>query len=93
MTPDELLKFYEARVRADAAHLASISPGLKDRVYYDGMYQNKVIVRHVKLRADIPICWGAVDCLDYPVTRCSGNQHETCQAHVGSCFLCPSAST
>lgn len=92
MLLDELISYYEGLVRAADARLAELPESLRSRAYYDmGAFQYRGILRELRLKADIPICWGAADCVEYPKTRCQSLQHETCVKHAGSCFLCVEA--
>lgn len=88
-----LIEYYEALVRADDEQLVRTSPNLRDRVYRNqGMWEHRVILRQLREKAGISVCWGAVDCLKDPTSRCKTAQRATCQEHINSCYLCVTAS-
>jgi len=83
------MEYYEALVRADDEQLARTSPNLRDRVYRDqGMWEHRAILRQLREKAGISVCWGAVDCLREATSLCKAGQHETCQEHINCCYLC-----
>jgi hypothetical protein len=57
-------------------------------VYLNDVVPYKHILRAARLRASLPICWGATDCVDEPTATCAAGKHETCQRHATTCFLC-----
>jgi hypothetical protein len=57
-------------------------------VYWRDVVPYKSLVRAARLQADEAICWGAMDCLNRPLTKCVAQKHETCNEHAGVCFLC-----
>jgi hypothetical protein len=57
-------------------------------VYLRDVVPYKHIVRNIRLKAGEPICWGATDCLDQPVSQCAADKHETCEKHKDTCYLC-----
>ena len=57
-------------------------------VYLNDVVPYKHILRAARLRASLPICWGATDCVDEPTATCAAGKHETCPQHATTCFLC-----
>ncbi len=94
MTQDELLRYYEARVETGNKRLAEAPPNLKHRVDWDnGYWHERAIPNIIRVKAGLPVCSGAVDCVAVPTTKCKGGTHQTCPAHVQSCYLCVTPAT
>jgi hypothetical protein len=85
---DEQIRYYEEKVRLGEKTYSKASPGMKEHVYASVVFPYKAILRSVRLKAGIPICWGNVECLAYPSSKCAAGQHEACKEHEQSCFLC-----
>ena len=56
--------------------------------YWREIAPYKNMLRQIRLRAGIPICWGAADCLEKADVKCSAGEHETCGDHSSTCWLC-----
>jgi hypothetical protein len=61
--------------------------------YWREIAPYKHMLRVIRLRAGIPICWGAADCLEKADIKCSAGKHETCGDHSGTCLLCKGEAT
>ena len=86
---DELIAQWEKALElAEEHHKKNVPATLRESQYWKDVVPYKYILRSVRLRADIPICWGAVDCLETPLQQCTAGKHETCKQHRETCFLC-----
>ncbi len=93
MSLDQQLRYYEERVKEGEKAHSEAAPGIKQHVYESKVSPYKAILRQVRLKAGLLICWGDVGCDAYPDSKCAGGQHETCEEHTHSCFLCVRQST
>ena len=91
MNNEEMLKFWEKR----AAHheqewkrLWANDENLGPLSYWRDVVPYKYIVRDARMKATLPICWGAVDRLEKPFHKCAAGKHEVCLKHIGNCFVC-----
>jgi len=87
MTADEWMQHWEDAVKRAEKNLEDVPQTYRELEYWRGVVPYKHILRNVRMKAGLAICWGAVDCLDYPVAQCL-NGHETCAKHKDLCFLC-----
>jgi len=88
MNLDEQISYYEEKVRLGEKTCSRASPGLREHVYASEVFPYKAILRCVRLKAGVPICWGNVECLANPLSKCAAGDHETCTEHEHACFLC-----
>lgn len=79
MSLDDQLRYYEARVKEGEKAHSEAPPGVKQHVYESKVLPYKAILRQVRLKAGLLICWGDVDCVEYPDSKCAGGKHETCK--------------
>lgn len=56
--------------------------------YINDVLPYKHLLRMVYLKADRPVCWGAIDCLDQAYQKCTSGKHETCAKHTHECLGC-----
>jgi hypothetical protein len=88
MIPNKLLEYYELLVRharpptIENLHLREYVAEIRD------VWEQRVILRELRIRANIPVCSGEVNCLEVPTSRCMSGVHQTCPDHTGSCYLC-----
>jgi hypothetical protein len=80
---EELVRFDAQMLRADNSLLAECITELR------GVWENRSVLRHLRLLAGIPIRNGDGHCLENPAAKCMCSHHETCAAHTDSCYLCP----
>jgi hypothetical protein len=90
MNLDEQLQYYEERVKQGERAYSKAPQGIKQRVYESEVLPYKVILRQVRIKAGVPVCWGNVECLTYPLSTCIAGKHDTCEEHSQTCFLCQS---
>jgi hypothetical protein len=92
MTRDEeLLRYYYDRVERANKDMAQRTPAERKRIDFDnGYWHERVILQRLLEKSGIPICYGAIDCLESPTTTCVTTQHTACRQHVYSCYLCVS---
>jgi hypothetical protein len=89
MSVDELLNRYEKSIAFDAYILEQDNPALREYVSeLRGAWENRAILRILRVQAGIPVCCGDGHCITQPSVRCMNGQHETCPEHVESCYLC-----
>lgn len=88
MTIDDQLAYYERRVKEGENEYALSAPGIKQDIYDSRVRPYQLILRQVRLRAGLAICWGDYACLKYPDAKCAAGDHGTCKAHAQTCFLC-----
>jgi len=88
MSEDWKLAFWE-RELAKAEERFKVAPAtLKELQYWNDVAIHKSILRTVRLDAHLPICWGAVDCVETPLQKCKAGKHETCEQHRDTCLHC-----
>lgn len=85
---DDLVAFWESELKKAEERLKETPARYKELSYMRDVVPYKIILRMVRNKADTPICWGAYDCLDVPLSQCEAGKHETCEKHRDSCFLC-----
>jgi hypothetical protein len=92
MTRDEeLLRYYRRRVELANRAMAQVPAEQRRRADFDNGYlHERTILQRLLEKAGVPICHGAVDCVDPPTTTCVTTQHSSCPSHVYSCYLCVS---
>jgi hypothetical protein len=89
MTSEDILAYYERLVEADVKKLNAFPLGLKDRAYFEqGIFHHRVILYMLRVKADIPVCHGAADCLNTPASKCKSGEHAICRTHAEQCYLC-----
>jgi hypothetical protein len=88
MTGDEWIKHWEDAVKRAEEKLEQVPASYQELGYWRDVVPYKHILRSVRLRADVPICWGAADCVEYPLEECAAKKHESCAKHQDSCFMC-----
>ena len=88
MNLDDQLIYYEKRVKQGEELHSKASPGMKQHIYDSAVFPYKAILRQVRLKAGVPICWGDAACLASPTSKCVRGLHETCKEHARTCFLC-----
>ena len=90
MTRDErLLRYYRRRVEMANKLLAQMPAEQRRGVDFDnGYWHERTILQRLLEKAGVPVCYGAVDCVEPPTTTCVGTQHSTCHKHAYSCCLC-----
>jgi hypothetical protein len=81
---EEKTAWHEQRWQSDWGHNMTMGSS----IYWKDVAPYKSIVRAVRLKAGIPICWGAPDCLEQSLAKCAAGEHEACARHKMSCFLC-----
>jgi hypothetical protein len=88
MIPNKLIEYYESLVRearpttVENLHLREYVAEIRD------VWEQRVILRELRIRANIPVCCGEINCLEVPTSRCMDGRHQTCADHTGSCYLC-----
>ena len=86
---NELLDYYERAVKRDREASARLPQSLRERADYDqGYFHHRVLLKLMRERAGIDVCYGAVDCAVSPATHCKIGEHTTCVAHRETCYLC-----
>lgn len=88
MSRDNWVGYWEDALKRAEKNLESIPQTYKEIEYWRGVVPYKHILRSVRLRADLPICWGAADCVENPTKQCVEKKHDTCGEHQATCFLC-----
>lgn len=84
----ELLQYFEGIVARHDKERAQYSESMQQLVYWKDHVPYRHIVRMLRLKGDLPVCDGAVDCLDINVVRCPAGKHTVCKAHLNTCYLC-----
>ena len=82
------LAFWEERLEKAEEQFQNVPATLRESQYWKDVVPYKNILRSVRQRANIAICWGAVDCVEIPLQQCKAGKHETCEKHRDTCFLC-----
>ena len=88
MIPNKLLEYYESQVKharpptVENLHLREYVGEIRD------VWEQRVILRELRIRKNIPVCSGEITCLETPASRCMGGDHQTCPDHTDSCYLC-----
>jgi hypothetical protein len=83
-----ILNYYEKIVARDDKERETMHESIKSHIYWRDHVPHRHILRMVRLRNDLPVCSGAVDCLETSLGKCSGGEHTTCHVHKASCYLC-----
>jgi hypothetical protein len=87
-TDPRILRFYENTVARHDKERAE-HKFMQDGLYYLREHvPYRHIVRVLRMQSDIPICFGAFDCLDAAVAKCKNGKHSVCPDHSNTCFLC-----
>jgi hypothetical protein len=88
---EQLLRYYRQRVELASKILAETPGELRQKIDFDnGYWHERAILQRLLERAGIPVCYGAVDCVESPTMTCITTQHSSCHQHVYSCYLCVS---
>jgi hypothetical protein len=91
MNIDDQLAYYEHRVKQGELEHSKAPPSIKQSIYDSKVLPYKQILRQVRLKAGLTVCWGDSACLAFPDSKCAVGQHETCKQHVRTtCILCES---
>jgi hypothetical protein len=89
MSTNELLNHYASVIPIDSQILELDNPVLREYVSeLRATLENRAILRILRFEAGIPICCGDGHCVTQPSVRCMKGEHQTCQEHVESCYLC-----
>src|SRR5689334_17008564 len=93
---EDQLRYWEDQLAKAEANWRrrTIPATLCDVHYWQDVVTYKGIVRTVRVKMGIPICWGAVDCMRSPNAKCSAGAHECCDEHISTtCILCKPSSS
>lgn len=86
------LQFWEQLAARHEAEWTKIWGGsasdTRELVYWKDVVPYKHLVRCSRLKAGMPICLGALDCLEKPLVKCAAGKHDACSKHASSCFYC-----
>ena len=89
MTKQEIIDYYERIVREDQEAAKRLPATIRERADYEqGHFHHRVSLNIVRQRAGIDVCYGKIDCVEYPSSQCSSGEHTTCPAHRETCYLC-----
>ena len=88
MNDDEIVVWAEESLKRTEKRYEETSGPYTKSFYLENVVPDKHILRMVRLKADLRICWGVVDCVKTPVQRCEAGEHETCADHRDNCILC-----
>ena len=68
-------------------HFGGRSSPTGQLAYLNDIVPYKNIVKMLYIKDGRLVCWGPVDCLNTPATKCA-NGHETCKPHENDCVQC-----
>lgn len=89
MNQEQLQAYYRRRVALGNSVLAQTPPEHRDKVDFDnGYWHERAILQRLIEHSGVPVCYGAIDCLEPPTTTCLNTRHSTCPRHIYSCYLC-----
>jgi hypothetical protein len=88
MTTDGWIECREHALARTEQQLEQVPGSYRENSYWREVAPYKSIVRAVRLKADIPIFWGAADYMEDPSSKCAKGKHETCEKNVSNCFSC-----
>jgi len=89
MTSEEVLAYYERIVESDTNKMNAYPPSLKKRAYFEqGIFHHRAILYTLRSQAGTPVCRAAIDCLNYPDSKCKSGEHSICNSHAEQCYLC-----
>ncbi len=79
MMTDFLIAFWEKSLARAKEQIKDVPEPFRENRYLRDVLPYRHILRMVRLKAGIPICWGT-DCMDTPLTLCAVGKHETWRA-------------
>jgi hypothetical protein len=82
------IAYWERKLQKIEELCALASPQHRKSFYSERVVPAKHILRTVRLKADVPICWGASDCVEIADQQCKAGKHTTCETHQDGCVLC-----
>jgi hypothetical protein len=85
---DDWIAYWERALERAEERLKDVPATFREARYWQDVVPYKHILRSVRLKADMPICWGASDCVETHLQQCVAGKHETCGKHRHTCFLC-----
>ncbi len=89
----ELIEYWEKALGKAEEHFESVPEALKDSRYWHDVAPYKNIVRLVRMKSEVPICWGAADCVKTNLVRCEADKHGACEQHRYNCFICEASGS
>ena len=85
---DDWIGYWEKALEKAEEQFMSVPESLRESRYWHDVAPYKNIVRLVRMKANVSICWGAADCVKTALVRCEADKHEACEQHRYNCFLC-----
>lgn len=88
MNTDDQVRFWEGELKKAEERWKDVPAPSYEIHYWRDIVPYRHLVRMVRLKADLPVCWGAADCVKYAYQKCAAGKHETCADHCASCLRC-----